>query len=225
MHVLVAKKLYAPEEIAGPVVVVLQGATIRDIWRGMDATAVRGYLAEHMPDTPIHVTDLGSWSLAPGYIDLHTHGFVGHDITTGLQEDIEAMACELPRTGVTSFFPTIATLEREDTFQQVRRGVGAAEKLKQMLAAEILGLRLEGPFISRIKKGAQYEPGIRSPDPSEMEALVVAGQGWIRIVDYAPEEDKQTAFLESVGTPLHASLQCYVGTRAPYAGSSRSLVD
>ena len=221
MHVLVAEKLYAPEEIAGPVAVVLEGATIRDIWRGMDATAVRGYLAEHMPDTPIHVTNLGSWSLAPGYIDLHTHGFAGYDVTTGTQEDIEAMAYELPRTGVTSLFPTIATLEREDTFQQVHRGVGAAEKLKQTLAAEILGLRLEGPFISRIKKGAQYEPGIRPPDPLEMEELVAAGRGWIRIVDYAPEEDKETAFLAAV--VRLGLLACIGHTAATYEQAIRAI--
>ena len=92
LQVLVAEKLYAPEEIAGPVAVVLEGTTIRDIWRGMDAATARRHLAEHMPDAVAEVTDLGSWCLAPGYIDLHIHGSHGHDITTGSQEDVEAVA-------------------------------------------------------------------------------------------------------------------------------------
>src|SRR5271167_1889955 len=81
LRVLVAGKLYAPEEIAGPVAVVLEGATIRDIWRGTDAATARRRLTEHMPGATVEVTDLGSWCLAPGYIDLHTHGFCGYDVT------------------------------------------------------------------------------------------------------------------------------------------------
>src|SRR5437588_5300307 len=158
IHVLVAGKLYAPEEIAGPVAVVLEGPTIRDIWRETDAASARHRLAGQVPGSKVEVTELGSWRLAPGYIDLHTHGFYGHDVTTGSQEDVEAMARELPRTGVTSFFPTIATLDRSETVQQVRRMVDAAENQLHTSAAEILGLRLEGPFINRAKKGAQYEP-------------------------------------------------------------------
>jgi len=75
LHVLVAGKLYAPEEIVGPVAVVLEGTTVRDIWRGMDAVSARRRLAEQMPDFAVEVTDLGTWCLAPGYIDLHIHGF------------------------------------------------------------------------------------------------------------------------------------------------------
>jgi len=198
LQVLVAGKLFAPEEIPGPVAVVLEGTTIRDIWRGMDADAVRQRVAKLRLDSAVEVVDLGAWSLAPGYIDFHTHGFCGHDVTTGLQEDVEEMACELPSTGVTAFFPTIATLDRLETLQQVQRVASAAEHQKHTLAAEILGLRLEGPFINRAKKGAQYEPGIRPPDPAELEELVAAAHGWVRIIDYAPEEDQDARFLATV---------------------------
>jgi len=197
-QLLVAGKLYAPEEIPGPVAVVLEGTTIRDIWRGMDVATALQHLTLHQPDANVEMNDLGSWSLAPGSIDLHTHGFHGHDVTTGSQADVEAMARELPCTGVTSFFPTIATLGRPETGQQVRRIAAAAQNQNHASAAEILGLRLEGPFISRAEKGAQYEPGIRPPDPYEMEELAAAGQGWVRIVDYAPEEDLEARFLHAL---------------------------
>src|SRR5579872_5260204 len=181
LQVLVAGKLFAPEEIPGPVAVVLEGTAIRDIWRGMDADAIRQRVTEIWPNSAVEVTDLANWSLAPGYIDLHTHGFCGHDVTTGLQEDVEEMACELPGTGVTSFFPTIATLDRSETLQQVQCVARAAENQKHPAAAEILGLRLEGPFINRAKKGAQYEPGIRPPDSAESEELVAAAHGRARL--------------------------------------------
>jgi N-acetylglucosamine-6-phosphate deacetylase len=197
-HIVVAGKLYAPEEIAGPVAVVFEGKTIHDIWRGTDALAAQRRFAEYMPDTQVEVSDIGSWSLAPGYIDLHIHGFHGYDVTTGSQEDIEAMARELPQTGVTSFFPTVATLDRVETMQQVQRIADVAEEMRDAPVAEILGMRLEGPFISRAKKGAQYEPGIRPPDGAELERLAVAGRGWIRMLDFAPEEDEDGSFLATL---------------------------
>jgi N-acetylglucosamine-6-phosphate deacetylase len=197
-QVLVAGMIYAPEEIPGPVAVVLEGTKIRAVWRETDATTARRRLAERWPDSKVEVTDLGAWSLAPGYIDLHIHGFQGHDVTTGSPEDVKSMARQLPCTGVTAFCPTIATIERAKTTQQVRQVVDVAERQERTAAAEILGIHLEGPFISRAKKGAQYEPAIRPPDPSEMEELAAAGGGWIRIVDYAPEEDEGGRFLATV---------------------------
>lgn len=196
LQVLVAKRLYAPEEIPGPVAVVLENAKIRDVWRETDAEAAKLRVAEHIPGVVAEVTDLGLWSLAPGYIDLHIHGFRGHDVTTGTLEDVETMARELPRTGVTSFFPTIATISRADTAQQVSMVAAAAGKQGHSASAEILGIRLEGPFISRTKKGAQYAPAIRPPDPTEMKELAATGHSWVRIVDYAPEEDEGGRFLE-----------------------------
>ncbi len=221
LQVLVAGKLFAPEEIAGPIAVVLDGTTIRDVWRGMDAGVVRRRATELLPGSAVEVIDLGAMSLAPGYIDLHTHGFCGHDVTTGLQEDVEEMACELPATGVTSFFPTIATLDRPGTLQQVQRVTRAAENQQHSLAAEILGLRLEGPFINRTKKGAQYEPGIRPPDSAELEQLVTAAHGWARIIDYAPEEDEGARFLATV--VRLGLLPCIGHTAATYEQVIRAI--
>lgn len=221
LHILVAAKLYAPEEIAGPVAVLLQGSTIRDIWRGTDATSARRRLAEEVPGSAVEVIDLSPWCLAPGFIDLHTHGYCGHDVTTGSQKDIEAMARELPRTGVTSFFPTIATLGRSETVQQVRRVVDAADNQVHTAAAEILGLRLEGPFISRAKKGAQFEQGIRPPDPAEMEELAAAGRGWVRMVDYAPEEDEEAHLLATL--VRLGILACIGHTDATYEEAMKAI--
>ncbi len=221
LQVLVAEKLYAPEEITGPVAVVLEETTIRDIWRGVDAAAAKRYLAEHMPDVMAEVTDLGTECLAPGYVDLHIHGFHGHDITTGSQEDVEAVARELPRTGVTSFFPTIATLGKAETAPQIQKVVSAAEHQGLTPAAEIIGMRLEGPFINREKKGAQYEPGIRRPDPVEMEELAKVGQGWVRIVDYAPEEDQEARFLAAL--VRLGILACIGHTAATYEQAIRAI--
>lgn len=60
LQVLVAKRLYAPEEITGPVAVALEDEKIRDVWGGTDADAARPRVAEHMPDAAVEGIDLGS---------------------------------------------------------------------------------------------------------------------------------------------------------------------
>jgi N-acetylglucosamine-6-phosphate deacetylase len=62
--------------------------------------------------------------------------------------------------------------------------------------AEVLGIRLEGPFISRAKKGAQNEAAIRPPDAAEV--TVLSEHGPVRIVDYAPEEDRELRFVSAL---------------------------
>ncbi|HVB22561.1 MAG TPA: N-acetylglucosamine-6-phosphate deacetylase [Ktedonobacteraceae bacterium] len=198
LRVLVAEKLYAPEEITGPVAVVLAGASIGAIWRVGDRVQVKQLCAEQMPGAEIEINDLGSWCIAPGYIDIHTHGFHGHDITSGTQEDIVVMARELTRTGVTSFFPTVATTGKAETVAQIQRIAAIVGRQEHEPEAEILGIRLEGPFISHAKKGAQYEPAIRRPDPVEMRELAAIVRGLVRIVDYAPEEDEGDSFLATL---------------------------
>lgn len=218
LQVLVTETLYTPEEITGPVAIVLAGTKIRAVWRVADVAQARQFCAERMPGAAIEVRALGSWRVAPGYIDMHTHGFHGYDITTGSREDMAAMARALPQTGVTSFFPTIATTGKTETVEQIQRVVRLAEQPEDehghTRRAEILGVRLEGPFISHAKKGAQYEPGIRPPDPAEMAELASIGHGWIRIVDYAPEEDAQDGLLTTL--VLLGILPCIGHTAATY---------
>jgi len=215
LRVLVAKTLYAPEEVAGPVAVVIGETSIRAVWRVVDTDQARYMCAERLPEEPVEVSDLGTWRIAPGYIDIHTHGFRGHDITSGTQEDIAAMVRALPCAGVTSFFPTIASTGAAETLEQIERIVAVAgRQADEQQATEIAGIRLEGPYISCAKKGAQYEPAIRQPDPDEMRELVAVGRGIVRIVDYAPEEDASDGLLAAL--VQQGILPCIVHTAATY---------
>jgi N-acetylglucosamine-6-phosphate deacetylase len=108
------------------------------------------------------------------------------------------MATALPSTGVTAFLASIASTGREETPRQIGR-IAAARKLVQTEPmAEILGIRLEGPFISLVKRGAQYPPAIRPPDPDELTAPLEVGEGLIRVVDFAPEEDRELRVLAAL---------------------------
>ncbi|MGE5334349.1 MAG: N-acetylglucosamine-6-phosphate deacetylase [Nitrososphaerota archaeon] len=220
-RVLTAQTLYTPEEIPGPASVVFAGHRIHAIWRDTDARTARQRARDTRFGPSTEFIDLGPLRLAPGYIDLHDHGFHGHDITAGTREDIATMAAELPRSGTTAFFPTIATTGRDETAQHVRFCVEVTERGQPGASAEILGIRMEGPFISTVKKGAQYAPAIRPPDPDEMRELARIGRGKIRLVDFAPEEDvdgRLLATLVELGI-----LPCIGHTNATYEQAIRAI--
>src|SRR5579859_3405639 len=112
-RILVGGGLYVPDRVDGAAAVVVADGTIQAVWRNTDATTAQRRAEQELPSADVNVTDLRPWRLAPGYIDLHTHGWRGYDITSGPQSDITAMACGLPSTGVTAFFPSIASTGRE----------------------------------------------------------------------------------------------------------------
>jgi N-acetylglucosamine-6-phosphate deacetylase len=183
--VLIAAGAYTPTEVEGPVAVTQRDGRVHSVSHDLEA-------ARRSAD---EVVDLGNLRVAPGFVDLHTHGFGGHDVTSGSEEDLVAMAQALPATGVTAFLPTIASSGRAETQCQVRR-VAAAMQRAETGAAEILGIRLEGPFINLTKKGAQAESAIRAPDVDELTRLLRLGP--VRLVDFAPEADTGFELLRSL---------------------------
>jgi N-acetylglucosamine-6-phosphate deacetylase len=217
-RILIASELYLPDRVAGPAAVVVADGVIQAVWRDVDASSVQQRAKLELGSPQVTVIDLRPWRAAPGFIDLHTHGLKGHDVTSGPQSDITAMACDLPRTGVTAFCPSIASTGRAETRRQVLR-IDAARRDPAATAAEILGIRLEGPFISRIKKGAQDEAAIRPPDPMELDELAELGR--VCIVDFAPEEDHGLRLLATLN---RRGILASVGhTNATYAQAIAAL--
>ncbi|HEU4782488.1 MAG TPA: N-acetylglucosamine-6-phosphate deacetylase [Ktedonobacterales bacterium] len=197
IQILAAQTVYAPEELSGSACVVVEGTRIRDIWPATTAIEARERIARLLPDVSVAISDLGAARLAPGFIDLHIHGFHGYDVNSGSAVDIREMARRLPAGGTTAFYPTIATTNRQHTLDCVSSIAEATQHTSDEPMAEIAGIRLEGPFISPAKKGAQYGADIRRPDPVELRELVDAGQGLVRFVDFAPEEDGAERLLAS----------------------------
>jgi N-acetylglucosamine-6-phosphate deacetylase len=116
-----------------------------------------------------------------GFIDLHINGFVGVDFLTAEPDDFEAVGRALAATGVTSYLPTFVTAP-SNTYERALRVVGEAES---GAGPRLLGVHLEGPFISHRWKGAHDERYIQEPDLSVAGALCDAGP--VRVVTLAPE--------------------------------------
>jgi N-acetylglucosamine-6-phosphate deacetylase len=122
--------------------------------------------------------------IAPGFVDVHVHGWGGHD-AMGDAAALDGMARALLQRGVTSFLPTAVTAPLSDlaTFaERVREWMPSAPAD----GAEPLGFNLEGPFLAPAKRGAHAEAHLRAPSDAPRAALDGLVDG-LRLLTVAPE--------------------------------------
>lgn len=126
--------------------------------------------------------------LAPGLIDEHIHGANGFDTMDASFKSLEGIATSLLQEGVTSFCPTTMTVPSEEIEK-------ALINVKDYMAhpsekgAKVLGVHLEGPFISKKYHGAQNEKDILLPNVEKMKKFVSLSGHNIRITTFAYEEE------------------------------------
>lgn len=126
--------------------------------------------------------------LLPGMIDLHFHGCKGDDFCDGTQEALRRIAEYETSIGVTAICPATMTLSVDELKGVLWNAAEFAAGQKGAAQADLLGVNMEGPFISPVKRGAQDESKI-IPRSSEVFAqLQKAAQGLVRFIAIAPEE-------------------------------------
>ncbi len=132
--------------------------------------------------------------LCPGFIDEHIHGANGCDVMDGEISSLQTMADALVQEGVTTFLATTMTESKDKILASCRTVKEYASRSRA--GAEIIGLHLEGPFISAIHKGAQDEQFILTPDVKLLERFNCESGNLIRLITFAYENDKDSRFLE-----------------------------
>lgn len=127
--------------------------------------------------------DAQGLSLIPGFIDVHVHGAVGEETMDANPDGLRAMAKFYAQHGVTGFFPTTWT----DTHERILAALEMVAEMRgpQPDGASILGVHLEGPYISVEKRGAQREQDVRRAERNE--ALSYLDVNVIRLLALAPE--------------------------------------
>ena len=132
--------------------------------------------------------DLQGKYIIPGLIDIHTHGAVGTD--TGADDfDFEKWQKYLYSYGVTTFFPTTASMHMKD-LRRVYKSLGEN--------GEIIGINLEGPYINAEKRGAHDIATLRPASMEEFDELFEISKGKIKLTTIAPEIEGNTEFIKSV---------------------------
>ena len=129
------------------------------------------------------VWDLGGRRVTPGFIDTHIHGANGVDFNQADAETLASCAEDLARTGITSIYPTIVPGPEDAMKDALANCARAAE-----LSPSIMGIHLEGPFVSAGRRGALPESGVLSWGDGLMNRLLEAAGGKLRIMTFAPEE-------------------------------------
>jgi N-acetylglucosamine-6-phosphate deacetylase len=128
--------------------------------------------------------------VVPGFIDVHIHGYKGHDTMDGDIDGLRTISKLLPENGVTSFLPTTMTMD----VPTIRKALGTIKTIieDESYGAEVLGTHLEGPFINKDYKGAQSEEYVIEPSGSVIEGY----EDIVKIITIAPEVNGALDFIE-----------------------------
>lgn len=132
------------------------------------------------------VIDAGGKYVAPGFIDLHIHGYLGEDASDGSADGIKKMAEGIVKNGVTGWLPTTMTVSVEQLTAAFETIGSLKEQSKGWNGATILGVNAEGPYINPKKKGAQAEEHILKPTTEFYKKYA----DLIKIATVAPEMDE-----------------------------------
>lgn len=124
--------------------------------------------------------------VVPGFIDQHVHGAAGSDAMDGTVEDLSNIACALASEGTTGFLATTMTQSPENIKKALATVKDYIEESKET-GAEILGVHLEGPFISKDFIGAQPLEYVAAPNVEVFKTYQEVSGDHIKIVSLAPE--------------------------------------
>ena len=133
--------------------------------------------------------------VVPGFIDEHVHGAAGSDAMDGTMEDLGKIANALASEGTTAFLATTMTQSPENITKALK-AVKAYRELSPESGAEILGVHLEGPFISKDFVGAQPIEYLAKPSVEVFKKYQDASGDCVRIVTLAPEVEGSTELIK-----------------------------
>jgi N-acetylglucosamine-6-phosphate deacetylase len=136
--------------------------------------------------------DLGAVTVVPGFVDTHVHGGAGANFSTGSHTDTSTAVALHRRFGTTTLLASLVTADPAELLRQV------TELADDVRAGMLAGIHLEGPWLSTKRCGAHQPSLMRDPDPAEVERVLDAAAGTIRMVTVAPERDGALAAIERI---------------------------
>jgi len=198
-----ASRIFTPQEQLADSVILTENGRI---------TAIGHRDEVKIPSGAIDYVAAGM-TVVPGFVDVHIHGAGGHDVMEASPAALDCITSTVARYGTTSILATTVTASVDETcrsLQGIAEYIRAHEKRENIepniepnversaeqqspapgaadLAAEILGIHLEGPFISKARRGVHPPDAIARPSVEILEKFRAASDGLIRIITIAPE--------------------------------------
>lgn len=143
----------------------------------------------------------GAYAL-PGLVDIHFHGAVGHDFCDADEAGLQAIADFEASKGVLAICPATMTFDEE-----ILNGImDVAAAHKNERGADLVGINMEGPYISPRKVGAQNPKYVMAADAGMFRRLQARSGGLIRLVDIAPEEPGNLDFIRECHNEVRISI-------------------
>lgn len=184
MLALTARALHTPlERIDRPLVLIEEGAIVR-----------LGSQSDYEVPGGAQLLNFSDCLLAPGLVDIHIHGAAGIDLMRADRPGLESFEKFLAAHGVTSYCPTTVAAPLETTLRSLALFADAIESRESGAAdwpgrARPLGVHLEGPFLSHLRRGVHPPENLLPPSLSTFDRFWEAARGHIRLMTIAPELD------------------------------------
>lgn len=156
---------------------VIDGVLHENIWIEVENNVITSINSS----PPSHVDRVIDGVVVPGFVDMHCHGGGGYYFSDVDALNIEHAIATQRAHGTTTLVASLVTASLDELKTQIRRLVPFAE------AGKIVGIHLEGPYLSVARCGAHDPALLREPKVSEIAELLEVGKGFIKMVTMAPE--------------------------------------
>ena len=181
------------------------------IWNVLlqDALDYENQKERYMKEENQEYVDGRGMYLIPGMIDIHLHGCKGYDFCDGTLEAVEKIAEYQAAIGVTTIAPATMTLPVESLKNILKQGAVFKEKKdagEYGTYAEVAGINMEGPFISKVKRGAQREDAISKPSAVLFRKFQESAKGLIKYIGVAPETEGALQFIKEMKDEVEVTL-------------------
>lgn len=142
---------------------------------------IKGVIENELIPQNAKIIDCKNLIIAPGFIDLQIYGGGGYLFSNKpTSTALKSMADSLLSSGTTGFYVTLATNSMEIFFEAIK-------VVKENPHPAVLGLHFEGPYLNPVKRGAHIKEYIKRPERKEVQELLKAADGVLKIMTLAPE--------------------------------------